>query len=431
MKKTSILIFTVLAWFSTCFSTEPYTPITVRIDRSYPIELKGVIPFKVEILPKDVATVKIKNNFCQINPQKIGKFIVKISHKKGSYQINNCEVTPLYWITVVGEKGLILQSQNNGDTWKNICYKDVQTDFTSVNHVSALHILAAGWNQDIAPVGCAILLSRNGGLTWQKTEIHGIVKEDNLLKINTLHMVNAKSGFAGTQDGLVLKTENGGSSWKAINPEHVEVFGVIKKLKFFTSWEGLVLTQHNGLWKTKDGGKLWDMLYNSANLASDLQTLGRQFIAVADDRNNGMIHLSVDKGMHWEKIPFSDGKKERGLRTMHFFDNQNIVATSNSSVFYSKDGGKSWHTSQCGEKTDFTQSMIFPLKGMGFMVCPGATTYNKLKIYNSPYILYSMDIGRTWEAIIINAESDLTPKIKNLDVFIFRTRKQLDDLVQF
>ncbi len=128
-----------------------------------------------------------------------------------------------------------------------------------------------------------ILVSRDGGATWQQSAVR--VSSD----LNAVQFVDDEKGWAVGHDGVVLSTEDGGDTWKtvldgravgpllveyyeklALEPERREAF--LKEARLFAeqgpdkpfmdvyfenATEGFVIGTFNLILKTSDGGRSW------------------------------------------------------------------------------------------------------------------------------------------------------------------------------
>ncbi|MFH1760420.1 MAG: YCF48-related protein, partial [bacterium] len=347
-------------------ASEIIEPFTIKIDSQKFVQLEGTPPFEIKITPEKICLAVVQWKTCFLSPLEIGPFNMSVKHSKGSYEVKLCNIEPVYWSIIAGEKGLILHSRKNCTNWKEIHHGVLLTDFTSVIYVSPIHIIAGGWNNDYSKPGNAIIVSRDGGDTWQSAEFISLENSSRMLRINVIRKANRDIIFAGTEKGLVLKSTDGGTKWSIVNRELKKEFGPIKDMYFFTPWEGYVLTSNYGLWKTEDGGKSWQKTFKRTQNAKSLHFLGHKFIAIADDVERGFIYRSKYGGLKWDKYTLGTDLNHGGAQAVYFFDNKYGVAASQKSIYYTENGGRKWIPAICQYEAALIAKMIFPFKSMGF-----------------------------------------------------------------
>jgi photosystem II stability/assembly factor-like uncharacterized protein len=105
-----------------------------------------------------------------------------------------------------GDAGLILRSQDQGQSWQGVASAtellvSQQLDFTSVaTHGS--HIWLAG------NPGCIVLHSADAGATWET------LQTEQALPLRDLHFADENRGWAVGALGTILATRDGGRSWR-------------------------------------------------------------------------------------------------------------------------------------------------------------------------------------------------------------------------
>jgi photosystem II stability/assembly factor-like uncharacterized protein len=72
--------------------------------------------------------------------------------------------------------------------------------------------------------------------------------------LHTLFFVDSKIGFAGGDEGALVKTDNAGKVWKALNPGIAET---INGIHFIDADTGFIIGENNTFLTTHDGGDTW------------------------------------------------------------------------------------------------------------------------------------------------------------------------------
>ncbi len=228
---------------------------------------------------------------------------------------------------MVGEDGLVMQTQDFGQSWA----------YTAENFVGTHREAACAPNGDgtyttwIA--GNDLWRSTDDGQSWEKLpdpEGVGSTFFMNVLQPDELFIANYVT---------LLKTADGGSSWEEITPDSL---GFISNFFFLDSDHGWVGNRDGQLFITQDGGQNWDKVTIAEGLEEYVEPL---FI----DELNGYASLredfyqTTDGGYTWEKI--ADNAFGNYTDDMMFMDEagQAIVATSfDKRIYQSVDGGLNW-----------------------------------------------------------------------------------------
>lgn len=253
----------------------------------------------------------------------------------------------------VGERGLIVLSDDNGKTWSQ-AKVPVSITLTAV----AFPTPKTGWAIGHAGV---VLRSTDGGETWEK-QLDG-VKVIQLLKeaanagaagmdavaqqfagdgpdkpFLDLHFYDEQRGLIVGAYGLVLHTEDGGKSWRsamehADNPNglHVYALGVHGQTVWLAGEQGYIARSDNG-------GKSFARIqapYRGSYF--DLVVLPEGDVLAGGLKGN-VFRLSA-QGTQARKV---EGFSPVSLAAMTVLKDSSIVfANQAGQIFFSKDGGQS------------------------------------------------------------------------------------------
>ena len=90
--------------------------------------------------------------------------------------------------------------------------------------------------------------TNDGGVTW--TRMNDIVAAD----LKKIQMVNPTIGYAIGNNGIVLKTINGGSDWDMLNTYQYNVTENLNDLHFTSATDGVIVGDKSRILKTNNGG---------------------------------------------------------------------------------------------------------------------------------------------------------------------------------
>ncbi len=191
-------------------------------------------------------------------------------------------------IVVVGDRGHILISTDDGRTWKQIPVP-TRAMLTGVSFPDAQHGWAVGHDG-------VILHTLDGGLTWERQDL-GDDLETIFLDVLFL---DQQRGFAVGAYGKFLHTENGGQTWQAGKPSNTDIH--FNRLTA-TSGGRLFLSGESGsLLISTDAGKTWK--------PSAVPYDGSLFGYVPVNENSGILHglrghifTTTDQGRTWAPHP--------------------------------------------------------------------------------------------------------------------------------
>ena len=147
-------------------------------------------------------------------------------------------------LVAVGERGHILLSDDQGETWRQAAVPTRAT-LTGVHFADARH----GWA--VGHLG-TILRTVDGGGTWQRVAA-GLDRESVLLDVLFL---NANEGFAVGAYGLYLRTSDAGLTWTRaeVQPEQYHFNQIARTADGVLFLVGEAST----LLRSRDGGRSWE-----------------------------------------------------------------------------------------------------------------------------------------------------------------------------
>lgn len=257
-------------------------------------------------------------------------------------------------LVAVGEGGIVLLSDDNGHTWRQVAVP-VSTTLTNVHFSDGKN----GWAVGHSGV---VLASRDGGLTWEKQldgkmaaqinvdAVSGLGDEfqrRNAQQLQTdgpdkpflgVYFADAKRGWVVGAYGIAFATDDGGKHWQSLipqieNPKLRHLYGIqaMGEKIIFTGEQGTLLASNDGrkfsAVKTPYAGTYFGLVGAASNA-----------LVVYGLRGN--VYRSGDGGDHWDKVDLGlPVTVTAGLR----LDNGDLLlADETGRVLKSRDAGKSF-----------------------------------------------------------------------------------------
>ena len=239
-------------------------------------------------------------------------------------------------LVAVGDRGHVLVSDNNGQSWKQVKVPTRQL-LTSMYFVDEQYGWAVGHDAQV-------LATTDGGNTWT------LQYEDRDLEAPLLDVwfQDRDNGFAVGAYGALLVTTDGGETWEDASDRidnedayHLNAIASIKDSGLF------VVGEMGGMFRSSDGGESFEAI-------SDLPYEGSLFGVMGTDQPGvvlafglrGNLFRSTDFGDSWTQVPVSsagNGPLEYGLASgVQLADGTIVIVGNGGSVLRSEDGGKSF-----------------------------------------------------------------------------------------
>jgi len=228
-----------------------------------------------------------------------------------------------------------------------------------------------------------IMRTEDGGLTWFAIESNTI---QNLWKTSAVDGDNIL--IAGT-GGTILRSTDAGASWVSMQSNtSTDLFGV------YSNEDGLGFTvgRNGSIFRTTDHGSNWEVV--AENHGNDLR-------AISMDGDNGVIvgdknHLffTTDAGQTWNQpntaLPF-----EFSFRFVRIIDRTTVFATTTTGeIVKSLDGGNSWNVVYSSS----TYDALYRVNIVGG---------NLVSVGDNGKILVSQDMGENWQEATSGISNDL------------------------
>jgi eukaryotic-like serine/threonine-protein kinase len=176
-----------------------------------------------------------------------------------------------------------------------------------------------------------IMKTENGGKTWKKSTY------DSRVNFFSVYFLTAEKGFVSGDNGTIIYTTDGGAKWKILKTYIKEsIFDI-----FFLGDKrtGFMAGSHGTILKTINGGSTWYPVYTPTRelLYS---------ISFKDDKNgfavgwNGTILKTTNSGRTWQ---LTEKLTNNYLRDINFIDaNTGFISGGGGIVLRTVNGGEDW-----------------------------------------------------------------------------------------
>jgi len=250
-------------------------------------------------------------------------------------------------MVAVGDHGVVLLSDDEGQSFKQARVVPISTPLTSVSFADAKHGWAVGhWG--------AILVSSDGGESWQVQRLS--VEEDRPLF--GVHFFNARQGVAVGLWSLVLTTEDGGKTWveqTVAAPPGARRADLNLMGLFADGHGGLYATAEQGqVLHTEDRGKNWRYLdtgYEGTLWAGAVLSDGSLLVG---GQRGTLLHGSAGGG-GFGRVPLNT---KSSITDIVVSGSQVLAVGLDGLLVESSDGGQSFREQHSPEGISLTAALL-------------------------------------------------------------------------
>jgi len=256
------------------------------------------------------------------------------------------------------------------------------------------------------------------------------VSSQSTVNEHSIKFLNTSVATIVGEDGVILKTTDGGTSWVEQNSGITNVFYGYDHLDNNSS----IAAGENGITvKSVDGGNTWSIIASgSLEHLRDVAIVSSTVVLACGD--NGTLIRSDDFGENWTSV--LSGITEN-LNDLNFIDaNTGLAVGEGGTMLKTEDGGMTWrvintaetygdynaiavrsalnlivvgddggifHSSDAGETWYAPIVIMGPIKANDVVFF---TEDNGIMVCDNGLILRSMDGGQTWIGVITNTSAD-------------------------
>ncbi|MDF1686572.1 MAG: YCF48-related protein [Parvibaculaceae bacterium] len=243
-------------------------------------------------------------------------------------------------LVAVGEFGHIVLSDDGGKTWTQAKEVRSQVALNSVMFVNDKVGFAAGHD-------ATVLKTTDGGETWRvfyrDTEF-----ENPLLAV---HFEDENKGYAVGAFSLMVETMDGGETWKTRpvfegNPNDYHLNDIYRS----KAGTLLIPSEFGIVYRSTDGGASFEEIQTDYE-GSFWSGLGLSDGSILVYGMRGNIYRSVDEGLTWQPVEADTQKSFGG--GVELDDGTVVLSGLNGAVAYSTDMGKSFKTYSRPDRAGF------------------------------------------------------------------------------
>ncbi|MFP4542594.1 MAG: T9SS type A sorting domain-containing protein [Candidatus Kapaibacterium sp.] len=321
------------------------------------------------------------------------------SWNAGVGRINCIVINPFdsseYWAGAA--TGGLWRSIDSGYTWEQISISILPvTGISDIAFDPEKHGTAYAATGDHAvwpwfgTLSTGIIKTTDGGITWSETGLN--YDHSEKMSIAELHCTEDGKLYAGTNEGLMVSSDGGGSWGVLYGGEYIRSFLV------FEDKNVIIAATYNieggaRIMKSTDSGNSWSVILNpdnSSRIKLALSSSGKlAALSSSIDSNTDGLYTSIDNGNSWSKFseqdivygqgfynlaldfyPGSDeeifaggvffhysddgGNNFRGANSPHvdyhdiIFNDKYLIVANDGGIYRSPDKGKSWEFSGHG-----------------------------------------------------------------------------------
>lgn len=262
--------------------------------------------------------------------------------------ISDIEVLSDGKVIIVGSDGFYQESTNGARTWVN-----VSTPVPSSRFIVSVNFL----NDSDGFIGNDfgdIYYTNDGGASWAEGR-----SEPNT-PLDFIHVDSDNGVVRGVERGTLFLSDDAGASWtelfdfdRFIRDDYGDYIRMDITTLDFQGDQGVAAGEHGLLLTTQDGGSTWDLLTDllTSTDIEDLHQVGDQVMAVGD----GFVLISNDAGDQWQ---LASRPVDDDLYYVDQMANGSWIIGGDGDIYISDDFGVSWTVINVGSNFEIRQGWI-------------------------------------------------------------------------
>ncbi|MDQ1284185.1 MAG: hypothetical protein QG620_533 [Patescibacteria group bacterium] len=259
------------------------------------------------------------------------------------------------------KSGGIMKTENGGESWEfSEIFTSEKVYGLALDPVEPRIIYASAVYQGRGK----IFKSEDAGATWQ--EIYTSAADGPLIISLTVDNQNRNAIYATASDGAMIKSFDGGQTWKNIFESKSPILKVAidsddSNLAYF-------ILQGGGIWRSRNAGESFEDITGNISKKEEGESArenkslnGRSFDFIkADPKNSGWLYLagsggiirSRDAGDNWEVVPALNNPQSFPVKALAInpANSNGMLYGASQAAYKSEDSGESWSTFQFDTK---------------------------------------------------------------------------------
>lgn len=339
-------------------------------------------------------------------------FLLNSAHSQG---FNSISTTDGINIIAVGNSGKYYMSSNGGSSWSRYYY-----GIYNMNSVT-------GYGNDV-------WIAANNGMVYKSLKTDNTISEystGSSSNLNSVYFLNSNTGFVCGDGGSVYRTDNGGSTWTAMNSGIPSI--KLSSISFRDGSNGVVVGEAGAIYVTADGGNSWNvqtsgttrnllkvrqfndsavavgeygtlLLYDGAWTSVNSKTktdirgiTGTSMSDVHVCGGGGFIRNNINSP---EFLNFENNPMMGNLTDIAYYNNNGWAVSSLASVIiYTTDGGSTWGMPAGSTVSYAWENKLSSSNGIGNNLCEHPTDRNTMFVAYGNKVYVSHDRCETWTNI--------------------------------
>ncbi|MEJ5305262.1 MAG: YCF48-related protein [Ignavibacteria bacterium] len=177
-------------------------------------------------------------------------------------------------------------------------------------------------------------IKSNDGLNTYNLEF----LDENRNDIWAVHFLNEYVGYLCGENGLIMKTTNGGLNWVAQNSW---VTSRLYDIKFLNPDSGFAVGASGLVLKTTDGGNNWITSYYQTSTIYTIEIISKDLVLIGSAYSGGQLAKSTDFGNSWTAVTSS--ALSSSVYSIFFLnETTGWLGTASNGILFTNDGGQTW-----------------------------------------------------------------------------------------
>jgi len=204
--------------------------------------------------------------------------------KWGDFTLNDIHMLNSQRGFISADSGVILITENGGRHWSVYDTKDVTLNFNSISFNDATGIITGNKGR--------MLYTTDSGQNWTLRTIAESKRKNKLVDLNSAFFIDKTNVWIAGNDGVILHSTDGGTTWLPGKFMEYNYYAVM----FLNANEGFIAGENGMIIHTDNGGASWKSDSLPAYKINKLLSVSGALWAIG---NGGIIQKSIDNGKTW------------------------------------------------------------------------------------------------------------------------------------